>query len=161
MNVSAPQPPNRIPWPPILFVIFAALGAALHWAMPLPWADGAVAAALSMAGVFFIAAAIALELAAVLAFRKAHTTILPHRAARALITGGPFRFTRNPIYVGNTMLVLGAALVFGVGWMVASAILAAVAVHHLAVRREEKHLAVTFGEAWRQYAERVPRWVGW
>jgi protein-S-isoprenylcysteine O-methyltransferase Ste14 len=162
MNTSLPHPPpNTIPWPPILFVAFAASGIALHWTMPLPWPQGAIAAALLMLGLFFVAAAIALELAAVLAFRKARTTILPHRAASELITSGPFRLTRNPIYVGNTMLVLGVALVFGVGWLVVSALLAAIAVHHFAVLREERHLSVAFGEAWRDYAARVPRWVVW
>jgi protein-S-isoprenylcysteine O-methyltransferase Ste14 len=161
MNDSLPPRPNKIPWPPILFVVFAAIGVALHRAVPLPWPQGAIAAALLMVGLFFVAAAIALELAAVLAFRKARTTILPHRAATDLITGGPFRFSRNPIYVGNTLLVLGAALVFGVGWLVAAAFFAAVAVHYLAVLREEKYLSVAFGAAWRDYAARVPRWVGW
>ncbi len=156
-----PQPPNRIPWPPILYVAFALIGVALHWLLPLPWPGGAIKATLLVGGLFLIALAVALEIASVITFRKARTTILPHRAASELITGGPFRFTRNPIYVGNTALVFGVGLAFGVGWLMIAALLAAVAVHHLAVLREERHLSVAFGEAWRKYAEIVPRWVRW
>ncbi len=144
----------------MLFIAAAMAGLCLHWLIPLPWAAGNLREVLLLAGALLVAAAVALEVAAAVTFRKARTTILPHRAASHLITTGPFRFTRNPIYVGNTMLVAGVGLVFGVVWLLVAATLAAIAVHHLAVLREERHLADRFGEEWRQYAEAVPRWVG-
>jgi protein-S-isoprenylcysteine O-methyltransferase Ste14 len=151
--------PNTVPWPPILFVTAALIGVCLHWLIPLGWATGATRFVLLMIGVLLVASAVALEIAAAMAFRKARTSIMPHRAATTLVTSGPFRFTRNPIYLGNTMLVAGAGLVFGVGWLPVAAIAAAVAVHFLAVLREERHLANIFGDEWQQYAQRVPRWV--
>jgi protein-S-isoprenylcysteine O-methyltransferase Ste14 len=152
--------PNTVPWPPILFGTAAIVGVCLHWLIPLGWVAGASRFALLMVGVLLMAAAVALEISAALAFRKARTSILPHRAATNLVTSGPFQFTRNPIYLGNTMLVAGAGLVFGVGWLLVAAIAAAVAVHFLAVLREERHLSITFGDEWRRYAQRVPRWIG-
>jgi protein-S-isoprenylcysteine O-methyltransferase Ste14 len=157
---SPDSPPNTVPWPPILFLTAALIGVCLHGLIPMGWAAGVTRFVLLMVGVLLMAAAVALEIAAALAFRKSRTSILPHRAATNLVTSGPFRFTRNPIYLGNTMLVAGAGLVFGVGWLLVAAIAAAVAVHFLAVLREERHLSITFGDEWRRYAERVPRWIG-
>ena len=112
-----------------------------------------------MLGVFLMAAGIALDLATMLAFRRHQTTVLPHRGATRLITDGPFRFSRNPIYVGNTLLVAGAGLAFGVAWLIPAALAGAVATGRLAIAREEQHLALRFGAAWSAYAARTPRWL--
>jgi protein-S-isoprenylcysteine O-methyltransferase Ste14 len=84
--------------------------------------------------------------------------ILPHRAATALVTSGPFALSRNPIYLGNTLLMTGAALLFGSLWLLAAALAAAVLVWALAIRREEVHLAAQFGDAWTEYTQRTRRW---
>ena len=94
-----------------------------------------------------------------LAFRRHRTTVLPHRGATRLITDGPFRFTRNPIYVGNTLLVAGLGFVLGVAWLMPAALLAAWATQKLAIEREERHLALRFGADWARYAARTPRWL--
>ena len=70
-----------------------------------------------------------------------------------------FRYARNPIYVGNTLLVAGAGLVFGVAWLVPAALAGAWATEKLAIAREEAHLALRFGPAWQAYASRTPRWL--
>jgi protein-S-isoprenylcysteine O-methyltransferase Ste14 len=158
-NQSLPAP-NRFPWPPVIYLSAAAVALAINAILPLPWPTGGSAASLLMVGLFCAALAFALDLSAALAFRKHKTTILPHRAASNLITSGPFRFSRNPIYVANTLLMTAAGLIFGIGWLVIAAGPAAVLTHHLAVKREEVHLAKTFGSAWATYAARVPRWVG-
>lgn len=151
--------PNTIPWPPILFAGAALIALGLQWLVPLPWPGGAAAAALAMAGLFLVAAGVALDLGSMLAFRRHRTTVLPHRGATNLITDGPFRYTRNPIYVGNTLLVAGAGLVFGVAWLVPAALAGAWATEKLAIAREEAHLALRFGPAWQAYASRTPRWL--
>ena len=151
--------PNTIPWPPILFVGAALLALGLQVLLPIPWPGGGWAAALAMAGLFMAAAGIALDLATMLAFRHHRTTVLPHRGATRLITDGPFRFTRNPIYVGNTLLVAGAGLVFGIAWLLPAALAGAAATQTLAIAREEEHLALRFGAEWAEYAARVPRWL--
>jgi protein-S-isoprenylcysteine O-methyltransferase Ste14 len=91
---------------------------------------------------------------------RARANILPHRAATALVTWGPFGFSRNPIYLGNTILLLGAGLAFGIAWFVPVAFAAAALTARLAIAREEAHLNARFGRAWREYAARVRRWVG-
>lgn len=151
--------PNTIPWPPILYAGAVLIALGLQFLLPLPWPGGALAAVLAMAGVFLAAAGIALDLATMLAFRRHQTTVLPHRGATHLITDGPFRFSRNPIYVGNTLLVAGLGLVFGVAWLIPAAFAGAFATSKLAITREERHLARRFGPAWSDYAARTPRWL--
>lgn len=151
--------PNTIPWPPILFAGAALVALGLQGLVPLPWPGGAASAALAMLGIFLAAAGIALDLGTVLAFNRHRTTVLPHKGATRLITDGPFRYTRNPIYVGNTLLVAGAGLVFGIAWLIPAAMLGAWATQKLAIEREEAHLALRFGADWQDYAARTPRWL--
>lgn len=154
------NPPNTIPWPPIIYLIAAASAVFLHQAMPLPWLpDGAPRIIAAGVGLCLICAAIALDITAMLAFRRHRTTILPHRSATALITEGPFARSRNPIYLGNTLLVFGAGLLLGIAWLLPAALIAAAVVQKLAIAREERHLARSFGRAWTEYAARTPRWL--
>lgn len=151
--------PNTIPWPPILFAGAALIALGLQAVLPLPWPGGVMAAVLAMLGLFLAAAGLALDLATLLAFGRHKTTVLPHRGAARLVTDGPFRFSRNPIYVGNTLLVAGLGLVFGVAWFIPAALAGALATQKLAIEREERHLALRFGQQWADYAARTPRWL--
>ncbi|MCU0984153.1 MAG: isoprenylcysteine carboxylmethyltransferase family protein [Acetobacteraceae bacterium] len=149
--------PNRLPWPPILFG-GAALAAWLAGrALPLPWPE---AQALAMLGWAMIAAGVALDLWAMAVMTRRRANILPHRAATALVTEGPFAWSRNPIYLGNSLLLGGCGFAFGNAWFLIAAAGAAVAVSILAIRREEAHLAARFGEDWTGYAARTARWLG-
>lgn len=152
--------PNTVPWPPIIFlaVLLAALGLGAIW--PLGLAPLASAGWLRITGIGFAAIGIVLDVSAMLAMRRARTNILPHRGADQLVTGGVFALTRNPIYLGNTLLLVGVGLVLSSAWMLAAALVAAVLVDRLAIRREERHLAARFGPAFVDYAARVPRWIG-
>jgi protein-S-isoprenylcysteine O-methyltransferase Ste14 len=151
--------PNTLPWPPILFAGTAVIALGLQALLPVPWPGGAWAAVLAMTGILLAAAGLALDLATILAFRRHRTTVLPHRGAERLVTDGPFRFSRNPIYVGNTLLVAGLGLLFGVAWLLPAALAGAFATQKLAIEREERHLALRFGQAWSDYASRTPRWL--
>ena len=87
--------------------------------------------------------------------------ILPNRAATALVTSGPFAWSRNPIYLGNTLVLIGLAALMGNVWFLLAAFVAAWTVDMLAIRREETHMATRFGAAWDDYAGRVPGWFSW
>jgi protein-S-isoprenylcysteine O-methyltransferase Ste14 len=149
--------PNTIPWPPIIFAAAVIAAFALGRVAPigLP-ATGLV----RVLGWGLIALGIALDVWAMQTMRRASANILPHRAATALVSIGPFLLTRNPIYLGNTIAVAGAAGAFDNPWFAVAALIAAVLVQRLAIRREETHLAALFGSAWQDYARRVPRWLG-
>lgn len=153
--------PNAIPWPPLIYLGFAIAAVVLHRFLPLPWPDGILRTMLAAIGLCLICGGVALELVTVLAFRRHRTTILPHRGATSLITDGPFARSRNPIYVGNTLLLLGAGLLAGLAWLIPAAFAAAFTTQKLAIEREERHLAARFGLAWADYAARTPRWLFW
>jgi len=146
--------PNRVPWPPILLFISIATGWALGLAVPLP--VGAPAARLL--GYVMIAAGVLLDLWAVLTRRQAHTNILPHRGTDVLVIRGPFRFTRNPIYLGNSIATAALALIVSNLWYFLLALVVAILVDRLAIRREERHLTNRFGRRYQDYAH-TPRWL--
>jgi protein-S-isoprenylcysteine O-methyltransferase Ste14 len=106
-----------------------------------------------------IAAFVALNISAVRAMRRAGTTVRPDRGTDHLVTEGPFSFTRNPLYLAGTILVLGIGLVSGIVWFLLLAVLAAFAVQKLAIEREERHLQARFGKTYADYAGRVRRWI--
>lgn len=159
-NNDIRQRPNRIPWPPIL-LLTAVLAA---WVLETLWPASALFAnagpALTFMGATDMLVGIALDLAAMWAMRRQHTNVLPHRAAQKLVTDGVFAFSRNPIYLGNTVLLIGLALVLRWPWLVACALVAALLVDRLAIRREERHLRARFGQDYTDYAARVSRWIG-
>ena len=152
--------PNSVPWPPIIYlaVALAALGLGAAWPLDSPPPNSV--RWLRMAGAAIAATGVALDVAAMLAMRRARTNILPHRGADRLVTDGAFALTRNPIYVGNTLLLAGLGVALPSAWMVAGALLAALLVDRLAIRREERHLSARFGQAYADYVARVPRWIG-
>lgn len=156
VNWDIEERPNRFPWPPVLLVIALVAAFGVDRVIPLPLIIGFPGA---FVGVLLIILALALDVWAMMTFRSAQTTILPHEGTAQLVTNGPFQFSRNPIYVGNVLILVGAGLVAGSAWPLLFAPLLALAVQKLAIEREEAHLAAKFGAAWRSYAERVRRWV--
>jgi protein-S-isoprenylcysteine O-methyltransferase Ste14 len=148
--------PNKLPWPPMLMAAIAAAAILLGGAWPLPSFDSSVA---TLLGVVLVAIGLGLDIWAIVTMRGADTNIMPNRAADLLVTWGPFRFSRNPIYLGNTLLLIGIGVAGGNYWFVLGGLLSALLVDQLAIRREESHLAARFGEAWTSYAEKTPRWL--
>uniref|UniRef100_E6VD43 Isoprenylcysteine carboxyl methyltransferase n=1 Tax=Rhodopseudomonas palustris (strain DX-1) TaxID=652103 RepID=E6VD43_RHOPX len=156
MTGSEGPRPNRLPWPPMLLAIaaLAAIGLGVVLPLPLPRSELVV-----WTGYVLVALGFSGDVWAILTMRAARTNVLPHRAADRLVTWGPFRFSRNPIYLANTLLLTGIGLAVGNGWFVPLALLMAVLVDRLAIRREERHLAIRFGNAWIEYASMTPRWL--
>ncbi|WP_027525869.1 isoprenylcysteine carboxylmethyltransferase family protein [Bradyrhizobium sp. Ec3.3] len=151
--------PNSLPWPPIIFLAAIAISVLSNVFYPLPWIGQPLSGILFVLGWLMIAAFVALNISAIRAMRRAGTTVRPDRGTDHLVTDGPFSFTRNPLYLAGTMLVLGIGLVSGIVWFLLLAILAAFAVQKLAIEREERHLQARFGETYLDYAARVRRWI--
>lgn len=148
--------PNRLPWPPVLLGIAIICGFVLRYLAPLTFANTPL---VQSVGVLLIGGALALDVWASLTFRKARTTILPHRGTEALVTVGPFKVSRNPIYLGNLMILCGLGLLAGSLWHTALVAPLALAIKQLAIAREELHLATKFPEEWAAYASKVRRWI--
>ena len=156
MIVDNSQSPNSVPWPPLILAVAMAASLGLGQLVPLPLPSDLW---LQIMGSIVAFVGVALDLWAILTMRRLHTNILPHRAAGRLVTTGPFRFTRNPIYVGNATLMAGIGFAFGNCWFVLLGVVSALVVDRLAIRREERHLGARFGQDWLDYASRVPRWL--
>jgi len=151
--------PNRWPWPPMILVGTLISGFALGYVAPFSLLGGLPATYASRAGWVLVATALLIDLAAMFTMWRHKTQILPHKAADNLVTSGPFAFSRNPIYVGNTLLIFGIGLISSEPWLVLLAVPASFAVQKLAVEREERHMAALFGAAWVSYTKRVRRWL--
>jgi protein-S-isoprenylcysteine O-methyltransferase Ste14 len=150
--------PSAFPWPPVLLA--AALVAAwlLGRYLPLPWPGiddapaRAAAIAVGLAGLALIAwAAVTL--------RRHGTTILPDKGADRLVTDGPFRFRRNPIYIAHVLILVSIAQLTLNIWFAILALVDAILVTWLAILPEERHLEAKFGEAYRAYKAAVRRWI--
>ena len=150
--------PSRIPWPPLLVLLTIAAGWIAHRYVPLAWPvsfDGSSRSA----GVIAIASGLAIVAWAGIVMQRANTTILPHAAATALVSSGPFRFSRNPIYVADCLVLVGLALILGTLWIALLVPVFVGLIHWLAIRPEEHHLEAAFGQAYRDYKRRTRRWL--
>lgn len=147
----------RIPWPPILVLLLVSAGWWLQGRWPLDWLEGMTGT--RWIGGLLLAAAVGIEALVARHFRRYGTTVLPNRRASALVTGGPFAYSRNPIYVGHVTGTLGAGLVMANPYVSLAAPLLALLVTVLAIRPEEAYLSDHFGSAYDDYRARVRRWL--
>jgi protein-S-isoprenylcysteine O-methyltransferase Ste14 len=115
---------------------------------------------LLIAGFVFLAAGISLGIAGVATFRAANTTILPAgRATTAVVERGPYRFSRNPMYVAMALGYIGVAFLINNGWALVLLLFAILVIDVFVIRREERYLAEKFGDGYLAYLRRVRRWL--
>ena len=100
-----------------------------------------------------------ISLSGVLTVLRQGTTVVPHHAVSRLVTTGPFRLTRNPMYTGHVVALLGAALRAGSWWPLVILPLCMRATTRLVILPEEEYLSDRFGEDYERYRARVRRWV--
>ncbi len=150
--------PNTFPWPPVIYATAILAGALFGYVLPTPWPSPPLSDFLFGIGFLIIAIALAIDFAAMRLMHRQKTTIMPNKAAEHLVSTGPFAVSRNPIYLANTMLTIGAGLMAGIIWFLPLAFIAAFVTQKLAIEREESHLSAKFGKNWSAYARKVRRW---
>jgi len=91
--------------------------------------------------------------------RKARTTVAAFHEPEHLVTGGVYRFTRNPIYLGLALMLAGADILLGTHCLLVPMLVFLIAVDRWVVRREEKTIARKFGKEYEDYRSKTPRWV--
>lgn len=103
----------------------------------------------------------AVALAGDLAFRRARTTINPFKPenSTALVTSGVYRFTRNPMYVGLTLVLLGWVVFLCSAWALPGPVVFVLYITRFQIMPEERVLSAKFGEAYAAYTARVRRWL--
>lgn len=158
---AAPAAPKAglIPWPPLIYVAGIAISLILHALYPLPWFGSPMSDILVAVGWLSLLAMAALFFTALRTMRRAKTPINPNAQPEHLVTEGPFGITRNPIYLADTLLLIGVGLVSGITWFLPVALIAASITQKVAIDKEERWLAEKFGKRYRDYAKRVRRWI--
>jgi len=144
-------------------VAFLVLPGLVAFAIPAAWiAAGAHARIVQPLGLApLIGGALALAACARDFLVRGKGTLAPWSPPTRLVVAGLYRWSRNPMYVAVTAILLGWAATFDVAGLYAYAACVAVAFHLRVVFAEEPWLARTHGDAWVEYAQRVPRWLGW
>lgn len=150
--------PLSFPWPPLVYgaAVLMALVLARHYPIPVAHGDGW---APWLLGGAMMLAAISLDIWAVKTLLERHTAVLPHRCATCLVTCGPFRFTRNPIYLGYTLAMIGLGLMTLNPWFFVMAIGTVIVTTLFAIRNEERHLLSRFGFEFERYCRHTTRWL--
>ena len=148
-------PGVRIP-PPAYFAIALLAGWALQAFLPLPWVARPIArsfgGALLVAGLMIIVTGI-------LAMAHGRGTLSTNGPSEALVTAGPYRFSRNPLYLGLVLLYSGVACLFAIVWAMPLLIPLVVFTQMAVIAPEERYLERAFGEAYVSYRARVRRWL--
>ena len=140
--------------PPIVYLIsiLAGFGLSAVWSVEL------VPHALEPLGGLLILLAVALFVLSVREFRRARTPIRTRKPVTAVITTGPYRFSRNPIYVSFTLLQVGLAMGTNSAWVAGTLIPTLVLISYGVIAREERYMARKFGDEYLQYKRAVRRW---
>ena len=143
--------------PPVWLFVFAVLA----WWQPRvvaggPDLSGPVA---QMLGGLLVGAGLLLIGMAAVVFLRHKTTIIPHQQPNALITDGICRFTRNPIYLADALILTGLCLRFDAPWALLLVPVFVVLIDRRFIRAEEARLQAAFGGEFEAYASRVRRWV--
>lgn len=148
--------PRVIAFPPALYLSAFGVGLFMHYLVPIGRLPSLPSRLL---GIFLIVASGALAIPAKRAMRRAGTNINPNLPATAMVTDGPFRATRNPLYLALAALYAGLALLIGAVWPLVWLVPLMTLVHWGVVRPEERYLEAKFGDTYRAYKARVRRWI--
>ena len=154
--MDAQTPPSPRFYPPVLLLIAVVLMVALHYVLPVarwlawPWrALGALPIAMALLVGFWGA----------IQFRRHDTTIIPFEQSTALIAKGPYRYSRNPLYISMTLILVGLWILLGSLSPVVVVPLFVWWISSRFIANEERHLEEQFGRTYLEYKAKVRRWL--
>ncbi len=142
--------------PPLLYAIAFGAGILLHARRPLAIADWPP---MERGGMAVMIAAALLAVWSIASFWRRRTSIVPIKPSTSLVVDGPFRFSRNPMYLALAIAYIGGALALNSLWPIIFLPVLIVAVDRLIIEKEERYMQSVFGEAYAIYCARVRRWL--
>src|SRR6516164_2557983 len=148
---------NVIVQPPIAWALAVLAGLALNWLMPLPFVPAAVPA--GWLGTIVFALALALVAWAISTMTRAGSNVPTSLPTTTIVETGPYRFTRNPIYLGMVLGLIGLAIAFNSLWLLMTLVPFALVIRYGVISREEAYLERKFSDVYRGYRSRVRRWL--
>ena len=148
---------NVIVRPPIAWALAVLAGLALNWLTPLPFLPAAVPTGWVGGAVFAIA--LALVAWAIVTMTRAGSNVPTNMPTTTIVDTGPYRFTRNPIYLGMFVGLVSLAVAFNSLWLLMTLVPFALVIRYGVITREEAYLERKFGDVYRRYRARVRRWL--
>jgi protein-S-isoprenylcysteine O-methyltransferase Ste14 len=142
--------------PPLIYVVVLGAAWLLQKLVPLPVTPLGLS---RIGGGALIVIGLGLCWWSVGLFWSKHTSIIPVRPSAALVLAGPYRWTRNPMYLGLLLAYIGAALVGQLIWGLILLPIVVVALNRLVILKEERYLERTFGPDYANYRRQVRRWI--
>lgn len=146
--------------PPLIYLGFLALGVGIGRLWPLAIFGSAVAREARLGGAAaLVIAGIVITIAGLRQFGKAGTDVRPDRATTALVTGGIYRWSRNPLYIAQALVYAGIALAFDSLWALVLLVPTLIVIRYGVIAREEAYLERKFGADYRRFKAEVRRWL--
>jgi len=160
MSAPAPLPPRdnsrvRVP-PPLVYFAAIALGYWLRGRDALAFVPGGL---VQPVGAALVILGVVIAIAGAVTFQRAGTSPNPMKPSTTVVMHGLYRFTRNPMYLGMTVLTIGAAVWLNTAWILILLVPALAVMRWHVIAREEAYLEAKFGEPYRDYTRRVRRWL--
>lgn len=160
MKKGSADRPNVLLYPPSIPLGVILASVLLGYALPIwgqtPHLTGGPWLA---AGILLGVLGLALIISALVLFQKHGTPAQPHKPTRKIVRAGPYRFTRNPMYLGGNLVLLGLSFLFYLPWVWAVFLIGLPINHWGIVLEEEKYLEKKFGKQYRDYKKTVRRWI--
>ncbi len=156
MSENSHEHANVIAPPPLIYGASLLIGLLAHWAFPRPFLSRTVA---RVVGPGLIVTGFLTGLAAARTMRRAHTSLRPDTPTTAIVDTGPFRYTRNPIYLAFTLMYTGIACFANALWPILLLPFVLAVMQRGVIEREEQYLTRKFGTVYTQYQTRVRRWL--
>lgn len=146
--------------PPLIPVFTVVSGVALGFFWPLGVGVELPTPGRYWVGGFIVAASIlALGLLPFLMFRASGQSVIPWTETPQILVRGPYRFTRNPMYLQMVLVCIGFAVILASGWVLVLTPICALLLNRLAIKPEEEYLEKKFGDSYRAYKNQVRRWI--
>lgn len=142
--------------PPVLLLIHLLVVFAMNWLLPLA---NSVPKFVEWLGYGLVLMGLGFAFRAMGRFRSAHTTLDPHGSVSAIVMDGPYRISRNPIYLGLLCSLIGLPLVWGNYWGAVLSPVFVATMNQLVIKHEEAYLEEKFKDVYASYKSRVRRWL--
>ncbi|MGE3246043.1 MAG: isoprenylcysteine carboxylmethyltransferase family protein [Beijerinckiaceae bacterium] len=150
---------SRFVWPPVIYTASCLAAYALHRLVPLPLVPAELLWPAQILGAILGLAGLAVAGIAEVQFLLARTATLPVRPTSAIVATGVYRISRNPMYLGMSLVTAALGFWLNALWFLAILPLAVVAVTKLAIEREERYLERKFGDGYLAYKNGTRRWL--
>jgi len=154
------ESPGVIFPPPLILLTFLAAGSLLQFIFPLSLlAPFSVGSLQFYGGLAIMLSGIGLAIWGVRTFSKAGTNVATHQAALLVVVGGPYKFTRNPMYMGMQILLVGVGIMFSSEWFLLLWPVFFIILRFGVVAREERYMKDKFGEQYVALLNNTRRWI--